>query len=109
MDDLTALLHGAEPVLAAAAAKLVALQHGPLRTERKDLLDVVTEADLAAEEIVVQGLTRLTPNAAILAEERGATAGRSGVTRVSVKTAEGRDVAEFTGYSRTIGGAVVEL
>jgi len=77
MDDLTALLHGAEPVLAAAADKLVALQHGPLRTERKDLLDVVTEADLAAEEIVVQGLTRLTPNAAILAEERGASAGRS--------------------------------
>ena len=34
--------------------------------------------------------------------------GRAGVTRVSVKTAEGRDVAEFTGYSRTIGGSVVE-
>jgi acyl-CoA thioesterase len=35
--------------------------------------------------------------------------GRSGVTRVSVKTSEGRPVAEFTGYSRTIGGAVVEV
>jgi acyl-CoA thioesterase len=41
--------------------------------------------------------------------EEVATAGRSGVTRVSVKTSEGRDVAEFTGYSRTIGGEVVEL
>lgn len=41
--------------------------------------------------------------------EETATAGRSGVTRVSVKTAEGRDVAEFTGYSRTVGGAVVQL
>jgi len=41
--------------------------------------------------------------------EEVATAGRSGVTRVSVKTADGRDVAEFTGYSRTIGGAVVEI
>jgi acyl-CoA thioesterase len=41
--------------------------------------------------------------------EEVATAGRSGVTRVSVKTSEGRDVAEFTGYSRTIGGTVVEL
>jgi len=41
--------------------------------------------------------------------EEVATAGRSGVSRVSVKTSEGRDVAEFTGYSRTIGGAVVEL
>ncbi len=41
--------------------------------------------------------------------EEIATAGRSGVTRVSVKTQDGRDVAEFTGYSRTIGGAVVEI
>jgi acyl-CoA thioesterase len=36
-----------------------------------------------------------------------ASAGRGGVTRVSVKTADGRPVAEFTGYSRTIGGAIV--
>lgn len=36
-------------------------------------------------------------------------AGRSGVTRVSVRTAGGRPVAEFTGYSRTIGGAVVAV
>ena len=38
-----------------------------------------------------------------------ATAGRSGVTQVTVKTADGRAIAEFTGYSRTIGGAVVEI
>ncbi len=36
-------------------------------------------------------------------------AGRSGVTRVAVRTAEGRAIAEFTGYSRTIGGAVVDV
>jgi len=41
--------------------------------------------------------------------EEIASVGRSGVTRVSVKTAEGRDIAEFTGYSRTIGGPVVEI
>src|SRR5215210_3922818 len=35
--------------------------------------------------------------------------GRSGVTRVSVRTADGRVIAEFTGYSRNIGGAVVEV
>jgi acyl-CoA thioesterase len=40
--------------------------------------------------------------------EQTAIAGRSGVTRVSVRTAEGRAIAEFTGYSRTIGGAVIE-
>jgi acyl-CoA thioesterase len=36
-------------------------------------------------------------------------AGRSGVTQVSVKTTDDRPVAEFTGYSRTIGGAIVEI
>jgi acyl-CoA thioesterase len=38
--------------------------------------------------------------------EEVATAGRSGVTRVTVRTADGRAIAEFTGYSRTIGGAL---
>ena len=37
------------------------------------------------------------------------TAGRSGVTRVSVRTDDGRAIAEFTGYSRTISGATVEV
>lgn len=41
--------------------------------------------------------------------EEAATSGRSGVTRVSVRTSDGRAVAEFTGYSRTIGGEVVDL
>ena len=36
-----------------------------------------------------------------------AAAGRSGVTRVAVRTADGRLVAEFTGTSRAIGGAVI--
>jgi acyl-CoA thioesterase len=35
--------------------------------------------------------------------------GRSGVTRVTVRTSQGRAVAEFTGYSRTIGGAVADV
>lgn len=35
-------------------------------------------------------------------------AGRSGVTRVSVRTEDGRAIAEFTGYSRTVGGALVD-
>lgn len=34
--------------------------------------------------------------------------GRSGVTRVAVRTEDGRPIAEFTGYSRTIGGPIVE-
>ena len=39
--------------------------------------------------------------------QEAATAGRSGVTRVGVRTDDGRPVAEFTGYSRTVGGPVV--
>src|SRR3954454_5543937 len=34
-------------------------------------------------------------------------AGRSSVTRVAVRTDDGRSIAEFTGYSRTVGGTVV--
>jgi acyl-CoA thioesterase len=41
--------------------------------------------------------------------EEVAKAGRSGVTRVAVRTEDGRPIAEFTGYSRTVGGAVVEV
>jgi acyl-CoA thioesterase len=39
--------------------------------------------------------------------EELATAGRSGVTRVSVRTSDGRPIAEFTGYSRTVSGSVL--
>jgi acyl-CoA thioesterase len=39
--------------------------------------------------------------------EQVASAGRSGVTRVAVRTSDGRVVAEFTGYSRTLGGPVI--
>jgi acyl-CoA thioesterase len=40
--------------------------------------------------------------------EEAAMAGRSGVTRVSVRSADGRPIAEFTGYSRSVGGAVID-
>ncbi len=35
--------------------------------------------------------------------------GRAGVTRVAVRAGDGRAIAEFTGYSRTLGGPVVEI
>ena len=38
-----------------------------------------------------------------------ASAGRSGVTRVAVRTSDGRAIAEFTGYSRRLGGPVVVI
>ena len=47
---------------------------------------------------------------ALIAEaEEVSRSGRSGVTRVAVRTEDGRPIAEFTGYSRTIGGAVVDI
>jgi myo-inositol-1(or 4)-monophosphatase len=66
-----AIMRGAEPVLAEAAETLVAMQRAPRATTRKELRDIVTDADLAAEKIVIGGLTALTPGAAILSEERG--------------------------------------
>ena len=53
----------------------------------------------------------LAPAAAgdvLVAEAQEASrSGRSGVYQVSVKTTEGGVIAEFTGLSRTIGGAVI--
>ena len=47
---------------------------------------------------------------ALIAEaEEVSRAGRSGVTRVAVKSSDGRPIAEFTGYSRTIGGPIVDV
>jgi acyl-CoA thioesterase len=45
----------------------------------------------------------------LIAEAReAALVSRSGVYHVSVSTEDGRRVAEFTGLSRSIGGAIVE-
>lgn len=45
----------------------------------------------------------------LIAEAReAAAAGRSGVYMVSVRTKDGRAIAEFQGYSRSIGGPVIE-
>ena len=38
-----------------------------------------------------------------------ALAGCSGVTHVKVRTGNGRAIAEFQGYSRTLGGPAVEI
>ena len=67
------------------------------------------EKTVAAQASIVflgsahEGETLIAEGEALAAE------GRSGVTRVAVRTADGRAVAEFTGYSRTIGGAVVDI
>ena len=40
--------------------------------------------------------------------EEVAREGRAGVTRVAVRTTDGRTIAQFMGYSRTLGGPVIE-
>jgi acyl-CoA thioesterase len=67
------------------------------------------EKSVAAQASIVF-LGSASEGETLIAEaEEQASAGRSGVTRVSVRAADGRPIAEFTGYSRTIGGAVVDF
>jgi myo-inositol-1(or 4)-monophosphatase len=72
-DRYAAILAGAEAIAADAASTLVAMQRGALNVARKSLRDVVTEADLASEASVIRGIRALTPDAAILSEEAGAS------------------------------------
>ncbi len=66
-------------------------------------------ASVAAQASIVF-LDKVSEGETLVAEaEEVAREGRAGVTRVAVRTADGRSIAEFTGYSRTLGGAVVEL
>jgi acyl-CoA thioesterase len=66
-------------------------------------------ASMAAQASIVF-LDKVREGETLIADaEEVAREGRAGVTRVSVRTGDGRTVAEFTGYSRTLGGAVVEI
>lgn len=62
-----------------------------------------------AAQASISFLSSVAEGELLIAEgEELARAGRSGVTRVSVRTSNGRAIAEFTGSSRTVGGAVVD-
>lgn len=62
----------------------------------------------AAAQASIVFLDKVAPGETLVAEATEvAREGRAGVTRVAVRTADGRTVAEFTGYSRTLGGAVI--
>jgi acyl-CoA thioesterase len=66
-------------------------------------------ASMAAQASVVF-LDKVREGETLIAEaEEVAREGRAGVTRVAVRAGDGRTVAEFTGYSRTLGGPVVEI
>ena len=64
-------------------------------------------ASVAAQASVVF-LDKAAEGETLVAEANDvAREGRAGVTHVSVRTADGRAIAEFTGYSRTLGGSVI--
>ena len=66
-------------------------------------------ASVAAQASIVF-LDKVREGETLIAEATEvAREGRAGVTRVAVRTGDGRTVAEFTGYSRTLGGSVVEI
>ena len=69
----------------------------------------IAHASVAAQASIVF-LDKVSEGETVVAEaEEVAREGRAGVSRVSVRTADGRAIAEFTGYSRTLGGPVVEI
>ena len=55
----------------------------------------------------VAGTLLAMPRYGLFSIATTALAGRSGVYRVSVATADGRKIAEFTGLSRSLGGSVI--
>src|SRR3954467_11963186 len=61
---------------------------------------VAAQASIVFLDAAKQGETLIAEGVEAVA------AGRSGVTRVTVRTSEDRPIAEFTGYSRTLGGPV---
>ena len=67
------------------------------------------EKSVAAQASIVFLGSAQESETLIAEAEELAREGRGGVTRVAVRTSDGRPVAEFTGYSRTIGGAVVSV
>lgn len=73
MDNLFDIAQRAESVLRKATARLAERQGTNLQTQRKELRDVVTEADLESERFLIAELSQITPGATIFAEESGLT------------------------------------
>ena len=65
-------------------------------------------ASMAAQASIIF-LDKVREGETLVAEAKEvAREGRAGVTRVAIRAGDGRKVAEFTGYSRTLGGSVID-
>jgi acyl-CoA thioesterase len=61
-----------------------------------------------AQNATISFLSQAQAGETLIAEAREtAKSGRSGVYSVSVRSADGRVIAEFTGLSRTVGGSII--
>jgi myo-inositol-1(or 4)-monophosphatase len=76
--DPTALREVAAELARAAGAVLLEGYGRAHRPERKGRIDLVTEYDRRSERLLLEGIARRTPGAAVLAEESGAHAGATG-------------------------------
>lgn len=64
-------------------------------------------ASMAAQASIIF-LDKVAEGETLIAEAQEiAREGRAGVTRATIRSGDGRPIAEFTGYSRTIGGPVI--
>ena len=66
------------------------------------------EKSVAAQAGIVFLGSAVEGETLIAEAQEAAGVGRSGVTRVSVRTDDGQPIAEFTGYSRRIGGTIID-
>lgn len=67
----------------------------------RNLRSVAAQASIVFLEAAQEG------EVLIAEAEEQALVGRSGVTHVAVRTEDGRAIAEFTGFSRSLGGTLV--
>ncbi|MFB9261721.1 3'(2'),5'-bisphosphate nucleotidase CysQ [Bradyrhizobium erythrophlei] len=69
-DDAATLLEPLTELVIRAGAAILAVNRSAMRVDGKSDGSPVTEADLAADHIIVEGLARLAPRISLLSEER---------------------------------------
>ena len=89
-DTARGLLGPLSDVVAAASAAVLAIDRSSARLEDKDDGSPLTQADLAADRVIADGLARIAPELPILSEERvGSAAASSGANFFIVDPIDG--------------------
>jgi 3'(2'), 5'-bisphosphate nucleotidase len=84
------LLAPLSDVVAAAAAAVLAIDRGSARLDDKDDGSPLTQADLAADRVIADGLARFAPDLPVISEERvGSAAATNGKTFFIVDPIDG--------------------